>query len=481
MTAISAREAAIHQDTVFLGHPRGVAYLSFTEAWERFSYYGMTALLVLYMKAQLLQPGHIENVLGMGPARGFFEGLYNHGHTLSVVALASTIYGFYASTVYMTPLLGGLLADFIGRTRTIVIGACIMALGHFLMAFDQSFLLALVCLMVGAGCLKGNIATQVGALYTPEDKRRADGFQIFYLGINGGVIFGPMITGYLGQGIAWHYGFGAAGVGMLISLVIYLSGLKHLPPDPPRGRAARAEAKADRVPMTGRQIRAVVMLIALLPVMALSIVGNNQIFNSYLVWADSHADLHFLGLSILTSQMVSVDSIVSVATLVGMVMFWRAWKTRFPEPDELGKIAIGCFFSAAGVACLALGQSLTPAGGKVAFGWLLTFHLLNDIGFANVLPVGLALFARAAPRQIAGLVIGLYYLHLWGGNQLVGFLGTKYESMDPVQFWLLHAGLVGFAGVVFLLLKLFAGHVLMGEPQAPGMEGIALADAQEAP
>lgn len=479
MTA--AATTADRNDTAFLGHPRGVAYLSFTEAWERFSYYGMTALLVLYMKNQLLQPGHVEKVLGMGAARSFFEGLYNHGAAMTVVALASAIYGFYASMVYLTPLIGGFIADFVGRTATIIFGACIMALGHFLMAFDQSFLLALICLMVGAGCLKGNIATQVGMLYSPEDKRRADGFQIFYLGINGGVIFGPMITGYLGEGIAWHYGFGAAGVGMLVSLVIYLSGLKYLPKDPPRGRAARAEAKAARAPFTGAEVRALIMLVCLLPVLALSIVGNNQIFNSYLVWAESNADLHFLGVPILTAQMVSVDSIVSVATLLGMVVFWRAWKTKFPEPNELGKIAIGCFFSAAGVACLALGQSLTPTGGKVAFGWLLAFHLLNDIGFANVLPVGLALFARAAPRQIAGLVIGVYYTHLWAGNQLVGILGAQYEKMDPVQFWLLHAGLVGGSGAVFVVIWLFASRVLAGTPSEPDVVTVARADAGETP
>jgi POT family proton-dependent oligopeptide transporter len=476
MTATTADR----HDTAFLGHPRGVAYLSFTEAWERFSYYGMTAILVLYMSKQLLLPGHVENILGFPAARSFFEGVYGGGKTLSVIALASAIYGFYSSTVYLTPLLGGLLADVIGRTRTIIFGACIMALGHFLMAFDQSFLLALICLMVGAGCLKGNIATQVGALYSPEDKRRADGFQIFYLGINGGVIFGPMLTGYLGD-LSWHYGFGAAGVGMLISLVIYLSGLKYLPADPPRGRAARSEAKAARPPMTGAEVRALILLVFLLPVLALSIVGNNQIFNSYLIWADTRADLHLFGMRILTAQMVSVDSIVSVITLLGMVIFWRWWKTRFPEPDELGKIAIGCFFGAAGVACLALGQSLTPAGGKVAFGWLLAFHLLNDIGFANVLPVGLALFARAAPRQIAGLVIGVYYTHLWAGNQLVGWLGTQYEKMDPVQFWLLHAGLVAAAGVVFVLIKLFLGRVLAGAPEEPDVVTVARADAGETP
>jgi POT family proton-dependent oligopeptide transporter len=419
----------------------------------------------------------VENIVGWGFARSAFEQLYGGGKTMTVVALASAVYAFYSSSVYLTPLLGGLIADRVGRTRTIIFGGCAMALGHFLMAFDASFLLALVCLLIGSGCLKGNIATQVGQLYSPEDKRRADGFQIFYLGINGGVIFGPMITGYLGEGIAWHYGFGAAGIGMLVSLAIYLSGLKHLPPDPPRGAQARG-AKAARPPLTSAETKAIVLLVCLLPVLALSIVGNNQIFNSYLIWADSNADLHLFGVPILTSQMVSVDSIVSVITLVAMVMFWRAWKTRFPEPDELGKIAIGCFFGAAGVGCLALGQAMTPQGDKVAFGWLLAFHLLNDIGFANVLPVGLALFARAAPRQFAGAVIGVYYLHLWAGNQLVGYLGTRYETMAPVQFWLLHAGLVATSGVVMVLVRLMFGGLLRGAPAEPD---VVTADAGRTP
>jgi POT family proton-dependent oligopeptide transporter len=480
MTAIADREAAIHRDRVFLGHPRGLAFLSITEGFERFSYYGMIALLVLYMNAQLLKPGHVEHVVGLTLLRPILQAVFNRGGHYSDQQLSSAIYLVYSSTVYLTPLLGGLIADLLGRTKTIIVGAAVMALGHFLMAFDNSFLLALTCLMIGAGCLKGNIATQVGALYAAGDTRRADGFQIFYLGINGGVIFGPAITGYLGQGIAWHLGFGAAGVAMVIALLIYISGLKNLPPDPPRGEKAKVE-KVVHPPMTSRDVVALVLLVCILPVLALSIVGNNQIFNAYLIWAQANADLHFLGIPILTSQMVSVDSFVSVVTLVGMVVFWRAWKTRLPEPDELGKIAIGCFFGAAGVACLAAGQALTPPGGKVSFNWLLAFHLLNDIGFANVLPVGLALFSRAAPKQIAGLVIGIYYLHLWAGNILVGYLGTLYEKMTPVQFWMLHVAMVGGAGVAFVVIKLLFGRLLMGEPEDPDMVTVAAADAQETP
>jgi POT family proton-dependent oligopeptide transporter len=432
------------------------------------------------MNAQLLKPGHVEHVVGLSLVRPILEAIYGGGKHFSDQQLSSAIYAVYSSTVYLTPLLGGVIADWLGRTRTIIVGALVMALGHFLMAFDASFLIALACLMFGAGCLKGNIATQVGGLYSREDNRRADAFQIFYLGINAGVIFGPTITGYLGQGIAWHYGFGAAGVGMLIALVIYLAGRRYMPPDEPRTADSKPAAAA-RAPISRRDWQALILLLAILPVLAVSVVGNNQIPNTYLIWANDLADLHFLGITILSSQLVAVDSAVSVAMLLGMVVFWRAWKTRFPEPDELGKIVIGCLMSGAGVALLAVGSILAGPGHKVGFGWLLAFHFVNDIGFANVFPVGLALFARAAPKHIAGLVIGIYYLHLWIGNNLVGYLGTLYQQMTPVQFWLLHAALVGGAGVVFLVMKLLFGRVLTGAPAEPDAEVVALADAGETP
>ena len=473
--ATTAKDA----DRAFLGHPKGLGYIAATEMWERFSYYGMQTLLVLYMVHQLLLPGHVENVAGFDAARSFFQTIYGHGQALSTAALASAIFGFYASTVYLTPLLGGLLADrVLGRTWTIILGGSLMALGHFLMAFDVTFLLALICLMLGAGCFKGNLAAQVGSMYAEGDKRRADAFQIYYLGINAGVIVSPFVTGTLGEKVAWHYGFGAAGVGMVIALIIYLIGRRHLPADPPRGAGARAAADA-APPMTGREWAVVILLLALLPVLALSIVGNNQIFNAYLLWAESSVDLRLFGQPILTTWLISVDSIVSVATLALMVWFWRRWSKRFPEPDELGKMVIGCLIAAAGVACLAFGSSLAAQSGqKVHFGWLLAFHLFNDIGFANILPVGLALYVRAAPRAIAGFVVGLYYLQLWAGNTLVGFLGGLREQMPAPQFWLLHAGLVAAAGVILLLVRLVYGHLLLGEPSQPD---IVAADAGEMP
>src|SRR4030095_9819969 len=218
----------------FCGHPRGIWYLAFTEAWERFSYYGMQSLLVLYMVKYLLFPGRIEHVAAFESFRRLYGGLDGQ-------ALASAIFGTYTATVYLTPIFGGCLADrILGRRRTVLLGALTMAAGHFLMAFEVAFLFALLCLVLGCGMFKGNIASQVGSLYKPEDLRRADAFQIFYLGINAGVIASPLIVGTLGEVWGWHYGFAAAGVGMLLATGIYLAGQKYLHAGENEERATRA-------------------------------------------------------------------------------------------------------------------------------------------------------------------------------------------------------------------------------------------------
>ncbi len=223
------------EDRSFIGHPRGLAYIAFAEAWERFSYYGMQALLVLYMVNRLLHPPHVDHIAGFGPFRQVIESFRG---PLDVQPLASTIFGLYTGLVYLTPVVGGLIADrWLGRTFTITIGASLMALGHFLMAFDVTFLIALTCLLTGVGCFKGNLASQVGALYPTGDNRRADAFQIYYIFINGGVIAAPLIAGTLGEKVGWHWGFGAAGVGMLIGLSIYLSGRPSRPLSKKRKRA----------------------------------------------------------------------------------------------------------------------------------------------------------------------------------------------------------------------------------------------------
>jgi len=422
----------------------------------------MQTLLVLYMTRQLLLPGHIEHIGGFTAFRAGLERAY--GGPLSTVALASAIFGLYTGLVYLTPIAGGFIADrWLGRTRTITLGALLMAAGHFLMAFDASFLLALLCLLTGVGCFKGNLASQVGDLYAPADLRRADAFQIYYLFINAAVIISPLVTGTLGEVYGWHYGFGAAGIGMVLGLVIYLSGRKWLPKE--ERRATRAE-RAARPGFTRDERNAVIVLILLLPVLAVGAVGNQQIFNAYLLWVPDHVNLVFFGKTMPTTWLVTLDAIVSVSSLVGAVAFWRLWAKRFQEPSEVTKITLGLGISALGALCLTGAALASASGQKAGIGWVLGFEIFNSIGFANVFPVGLAMYVRVAPKSVAGTVMGVYYLHLFMCNNLVGWLGGLLERLSGVQFWLLHAGLVGGAGLVMLLASRTAGRLL--NPTGPG-------------
>ncbi|MBT2187110.1 peptide MFS transporter [Sphingobium nicotianae] len=454
-----------HADTAFFGHPKGLAYLAFTEAWERFSYYGMQTLLVLYMVQYLLLPGHIERIALFDAFRTLplYRGLDGQ-------PLASAIFGTYAACVYLTPIAGGFIADrLLGKRLTVLAGAIIMALGHFLMAFELSFLFALLCLIIGCGCLKGNLASQVGALYGPADLRRADAFQIYYLGINAGVIISSPIVGTLGQNVGWHWGFGAAGVGMLISLCIYIAGQKYLPADHFRAQRKSAASAAPREPMTRRDWLALAAVVLLIPVMAVAIVPNNQIFNAYLTWGDEHFDLQFFGWRFLSSYLITIDSIVSVSFLLIVSLFFRWYGKHWREPDELTKIIIGSLFSIGGALCLFMAAATTPAGHKISMVWPMMFELSNSIGFALTLPVSLALFARLAPRALNATVLGLYYLAFFGANALVGWVGGFYSTMPTTLFWLMHAGFAAASGAVFLLFKLFLAKRLMGAPE-PGVD-----------
>jgi len=462
MTATAVRE----DDKAFLGHPKALGYLAFSEAWERFSYYGMQSLLVLYMVKQLLLSPHVEAIAGFEGFRAVIGRIYGLPADASTQAVASTIFGLYTSLVYLTPIVGGFIADrILGRTRTIVVGALLMSAGHFLMAFDASFLLALLCLVLGTGCFKGNIAGQVGGLYAEGDLRRADAFQIFYLGINAGVIAAPLIAGTLGEGVGWHYGFGAAGVGMLIALAIYLVGRRHLPPDPP----LRRTEKAERPKLSAHDWRTVIVLVALIPVLASSVLVNQQIFNAYLVWADRSVDMTFFGTKLPTTWLITLDSIVSVSFLAGMVVFWRLWAKRFKEPDEIGKLTVGAFISVLGALSLAAGAAVAAAAGtQVSLWWLIAFEIFNSAAFANMLPVSLALYARASPPAVVGTMIGVYYLHLVIGNQTVGVLGTLLEKMSATHFWLMHAGIAAGAAVIFLVVGRFFARLLSHEAVGRG-------------
>jgi len=433
----------------FFGHPRGLGWLSATEFWERFSYYGMQALLVLYMTHRLLLPGHVEHIVGFVTLRAALERVYG---ALSPQALASVIFGLYAGLVYVTPIAGGLLADrALGRTRTVALGACLMAAGHFLMASEANFLIALLFLLIGAGCFKGNLAVQVGTLYPPGDPRVDDAFQLYYVAINLAVMASPLVCGTLGEYYGYHWGFGAAGAGMVIGLAIYLYGRRWLPPEQPI-RSSNNIAGRER--LRGGELTRVIALLVLMPVLGVSLVGNYQIFNSYLLWAELNYKLGVLGMAMPVTWLLSLSCLVTVGTLGASMLFWRWWSKHHAEPSDITKIVLGAFLLACAPLILAAASYFVASTGqKVTLVWAVVFEFVNDFGYANVVPVGLALYSRSAPKAVGGMMTGGFYILFFFANMLVGWLGGFLDRMPGTEFWLLHAAVVFGAALLLLMVR----------------------------
>jgi POT family proton-dependent oligopeptide transporter len=441
---ISGPDGRIHGDRAFLGHPRGLGVLAFTEGWAAFSYYGMQSLLVLYLANFLLKPGHVEHVLGFPVFKTGLEHLYG---PLSGQPLASAIMGLYGALAFAMPLFAGLIADrWLGRTRSITLGALLMTTGHFLMAFEVSFLLALACILCGMG-LAGVMKAQVGGLYAPGDLRRADAFQIFTLFVQVAVIAAPLICGSLGEKVAWHWGFGAAGVGMLVGLAVYLWGRRWMPAEP----LAFKDPKAHRPAMSAREWRTVGILVLLMPIIALSFISNSEIFNGYILWGEANFQLNFFGQTMPVSWLLSLDAIVSTVTMFASLMFWRWWASHRREPDEIVKMAFGAVFMILAPLVLAAASLQAAGGHKVGLGWGLAFHIVNDLAFSSMYPVGLALYSRAAPPALGATIVNCFSFCIFMSNLLVGYLAGFLSKMPGVLFWSLHSALIAVAAVLLLI------------------------------
>lgn len=453
MTSSTAGAAA---PRTFFGHPVGLAWLTVCEFWERFSFYGMQNLLALYLTGQLLLPGHLERIIGSGALRSVLEALYG-AHT--PISMSAGIIGLYTGFVYLTPIAGGWLADrFLGRTAAVSAGAIAMAAGHFLMAFEASFLLALGCMLVGVGLFKGNISSQIGDLYERDDPRRDTAYQIFLLSVQVAVIVSPFVCGSLGEKVGFHWGFGAAGVGMLVGLAVYLAARPTLPPERDR---SRAKAATVREPFTPEERRAVTILVCLLPVLSLVMVGNQQFFVAFVLWAKSHLELTIAGFEMPATWLFAIGAVMSSGAIVVSMAFWRWWGRHRAEPDELGKMGGGALLAACGPLVLA-GASFVVAqsGHKVGLAWSLVYEAIGDLGFANIFPIGLALYTRLAPKGLGGLFAGVYFLHLAASNFIVGRLGGLLERMSATNFWLMHGAIVAAAGVALLLARFAFGRGL---------------------
>ncbi len=451
MTPTTERRA---DDTAFMGHPRGLAYLAFTEAWERFSYYGMTALLALYMVNELLLPGHVEQIAGFTAFRSAIESVVG---PLSTQALASQIFGLYSGFVYFTPLLGGMIADrWIGQRNGVAIGALCMSAGHIAMTFDRAFLAALLLLVVGSGFLKGNISVQVGAVYPPEDEtRRTRGFIIFSTAINIGAVAGPVVCGLIAQVYGWHAGFGVAAIFMLLGLSTYLYGYRYLP-----ARVERRTVETARV--AAGEWRTVYALIAVMIVTIFQSVAYSQIFNVNPIWIQHHVALDVGGLRIPVPWYQSINSISSIMAVPLLFWIWRQQAVRGREPDELAKIGTGAWVAAASNLIL-VAASVAAGGAPVHPIWPMVYSAGLGISFLYYWPTLLALVSRAAPARMNATLMGLAFMSLFVANNLVGWLGGFYEKMSPAQFWALHAAISAAGGLVVMLIGRRLGRVLQPE------------------
>ncbi|MEO8078543.1 MAG: peptide MFS transporter [Acidobacteriota bacterium] len=432
-------------DRSFFGHPGGLSTLFFTEMWERFSYYGMRAFLILYMTAPASAGG-----LGFADAD------------------AASIYGTYTGSVWGAAILGGIVADrVLGQYRSVLVGGAIIALGHFTLAFRALpfFYTGLALIVIGTGLLKPNVSTLVGSLYPPGDTRRDAGFSIFYMGINLGAFIGPLIAGYLAQRVDWHLGFAAAGVGMALGLVQYVFGKKRLEPAIARLAARPAmAARADGVPpdqaaagglgFTATEWKRIGAIVVFFLVAILFWGAYEQAGSTLNLFADRYTRLTVAGFSFPSSWFQSVQPVFVIALAPVFAWIWTRLGPR--EPSVPGKFALGLLFM--GLAFLVLvpaGAFAQSSGGmRVSPWWLVASYGISELGELCISPVGLSAVTRLSPVRIVGLMMGVWFLSNAFGNKLAGWAAGFFSTM-PLQtlFGVVTGILLVSALVMFALVK----------------------------
>lgn len=431
--------------------PRGLRVIVATEAFDRFSFYGMITLLPLYLNAVLLKPGVVEGVFGLAALRTL---LFGDG-VPSAIAFGSAIYGFYAGTVSITPLLGGLVGDrVLGARRAVLLGCLLMAAGHALMISTAWFFVAIVLLMLGSGLVRANMAAQVASLYGPGDARRKRGFGIYLIGLNIGAMAAPLVAGTLGERIGFHWGFGAAAVAMLVAIALYLMGWRHLPAD-----AARRGSVAPRAALSGRDWRIVGALLLLLTPLILGSMAYNQAFNILLVWADTHVDLNIGGFVMPVTWFVTIDGALTIVAILVVSRVW-AWQAARGRPgNDWNAILLGGMLYVVALLVLAFGTWRTGAG-IVPIWPVLLFFVVADLALPLTYTVMQSMFARAAPVAIVALMMAVFSLYDTASQYGVGALGGLYDRLSTTDFWLVHAGVASAGVVATLVLRPLIGPLL---------------------
>jgi proton-dependent oligopeptide transporter, POT family len=435
----------------YFGHPSGLYVLFLTEMWERFSYYGMRSLLVLYMTTYLLaDPARAADVMGYTALENFLVSVFG---PMQVQAMSSQIYGIYTGFVYFTPFFGGMLADkILGQYRTVYLGGILMAIGHFLMASEKLFLLALFFIILGNGAFKPNISTQVGKLYSDTDTRRDGAYIIFYMGINLGAFFSPLVCGTLGQKVGWHWGFGAAGVGMLAGLLFYWLGSELIPGDVVQKKTIDGKPQ-EKIPLTKQEWNAVIALgvLCFLNIMFWAIYEQQG--NVLQLWADQRTDWHFFGWDIPSSWFQSFNPFIIF--LFGPIInaFWIRQAAKGKEPSSVAKMGIGCFLTGLAYIFMIAASLIVPEGERGSVAWLWCTVFIFTIGELYLSPIGLSLVTKVSPKPIVSMMMGMWFLSSFFGNYMTGFIGTFYETMSKNAFFSLLCAMGVITGLIFLVIK----------------------------
>ena len=440
MTSASGAGTDLGDTRGWGGHPRGLSTLFFTEMWERFSYYGMRAFLILYMTTSVAQGG-----LGFDVPR------------------AGSIYGTYTGSVWLATIGGGIVADrFLGAYRSVLVGGIIIALGHFTLAFKALpfFYTGLALIVIGTGLLKPNATTMLGSLYGERDARRDAGFSLFYMGINLGAFIGPIIAGYLAQQVDWHAGFACAGVGMVIGVIQYVLSRDRLPRTTPRSQAQLAGAaqtpRADGPSMgfTATEWKRMAAVLVFFVFAALFWAAYEQSASTLNLFTNQHAERTYFGWTIPSSWFVSIQALFVI--IFAPVMAWVWVKMASREPSTPAKFAVGLLLVGVSFVLLLPAGTMAQAGPdvKVSALWLVVAYFLQVIGELCLSPVGNSVVTKLAPMRVVGLMMGLWFLSIAAGNKLAGWI-AGYSATIPFTtlFGAIAAVTIAAALVLFVILR----------------------------
>lgn len=412
---------AQRQPQDWFGQPRGLTILFLTEMWEIFSYYGMRTLLTYYMVKQLAIAQQD----------------------------ASLVYGMYTAFVYFTPIVGGVVCDrWLGRRNSVLVGGTIMAIGHFMMAFEPLFFVALATIGIGNGLFLPALPSQIDGLYRHDDPRRKSAYNYYYLGVNVGGFLAPLACGTVGEVYGWHWGFTLAGVGMVSGLLIYILGGRYLPPEPPRTTPARSPAQQHWY--EGGMARRFALLAGICGMVVIFRTAYEQVGNTLPLWIE-HVDRSAGAFAIPMTWFLSLNPLVVVLLTPWFVARWVRHAREGHELSSIRKMAVG----AGGVAFsyLLLAAIAAWSGGDVVaegWIWLIVFFVVMTAGELYILPIGLGLFGRLAPPGFAATTIALWFLAAFFGNLLAGAFGTLWSRMSPPQFFAATAAIAALSGALLL-------------------------------